>query len=67
MQMAYTSSVYQPPVSGREKMTTGKAWTAHELGTMAMDRKMAAVVSDIAGSSPKSGLSKTTAASSRKR
>lgn len=66
MQMVYTSCVHPPPVGGREEMTT-KTWTTHELGTMAMSKKMAAVVSDIVGRSPELGLSNTTAASSRQR
>ena len=65
LQLAYTTTNLHQHVNDKEEMTA-KTWTAFELGEMALDKKMAVVVSDIVGSSPEMGVS-TTAASSHER
>ena len=67
LQLVHPSTFQTHHNSKENQMKTAKTWTAHDLGAIALETKMALVVSQIVGSSPDESEFSTNLASSRRR
>ena len=67
LQLVHPSTFQTHHNSKENQMKTAKTWTAHDLGAIALEKKMALVVSKIVGSSSNESEFSTNLASSRRR